>query len=145
MRGTLKKHRLGKVHDDWRIPVHARIVGVLMALAGSRVAFSLFAPTLFPRTETEIIVDSVVFILMIVGGIGLTLGFRWGWPPAVVVALAVFSGGIYAAFTPLDSSLLPIIVLVLPSAIALWSLIAPGTRKWLLLRPQARPGDGVAD
>jgi hypothetical protein len=124
--------------NDWPVPVHPRVAGVLMALAGSLLAFAALEPTPPHRTQAYVAWLVIVIGAMVVGGIGLSMGFRWAWPLAFVAALCAAGGGINAARTS-EAWPIMLVVVALPSALMLWSLLAPGTREWLLRRERAHP------
>jgi hypothetical protein len=70
------------VDDDWRIPVHARVAGVLQALAGLFLALAAIQPTPLTRTQAYVVWLVALIGAMVVGGIVLAIcGACWRREP----------------------------------------------------------------
>jgi hypothetical protein len=128
------------VEDDWQIPGHSRVAGIALVLLGSWFAFAAIkAERIVPLESSEIVQDVAIVAVMVIGGIGLAAGLRWAWFPAFLFALLLVGTGLVNAVTDSETRFTAPIILGAPGAVLMWSLLAPGTREWLLRRERAHP------
>jgi hypothetical protein len=75
-------------------------------------------------------------IVFVVGGLGLLLGRRWGWPLALLEAIVNLAIGIFeVASGRADPVLATFILQIIPSGLVLWALFTPRSLAWLRANP----------
>ena len=112
------------------IPVYLRVVG------GTMLAWGLLGVQLLRNSDTATGWWWALAIVFVVGGLGLLLGRRWGWPLALLEAITNLAVGIFeVASRRADPVIATYILQIIPSGLALWALCTPRSLAWLRASP----------
>ena len=119
-------------------PSRVQIAGVcLLTLAALNLIGLLLLPLDERGSGQDVAIDIAGLLLLLAGGLGLTMKRRWGWPFALVVAIAGIAIGVWSLMTSSGDTTLPgadVIALVFylgPGAFLLACLVTPGAIRWV--------------
>lgn len=113
------------------IPVYLRVLGGAMLLWG------LLGVQLLRNSDTATGWWWALAIVFVIGGIGLLLGRRWGWPLALLEAITNLAIGILEVVSRrADPVIATFILQVIPSGLGLWALFTPRSLAWLRAAPR---------
>jgi len=118
------------VREGQEMPGYLRAIGVAM------LAWGLLGVMLLRRSDSATAWGWVFAAGFLAGGIGLVLARRWGWPLALLEAVANLGVGIFEIVTGrANPALATVILQLVPSGLAMWGLFTPRSLAWLRARP----------
>lgn len=124
--------------DPTALSFITRGAGILLALFGGLNLMAFFL-TFIDHQEmsgVELVFDVASIAILLGGGLGLFTQRRWAWPLAILIGILAVAVGVWALFQPADVALpgvqvVAFVVLVVPGALLLATLLSPRTLRWL--------------